>query len=131
MLTVVDRPSGLVPPDAVRSPGRLPAEARVRGTVPAGAVLTDRHLAEGMAGLLDPGEAAVPVARDGRPAPAAGRRVDVVATSAGGTGTRVATGARVLALDAEWVWLGVPDGALEAVAAGAGAGQLVLAVRPG
>lgn len=125
------RPDALVPADALTELDDLPARARVRGLVPAGTVLTHRHVAGGVAGLLEVGEAAVPLPRDGHPPLRAGQLVDAVVTTARGTGARVATGARVLATDATWAWIAVPTDRVEALAGAAGSGHLVLAVRAG
>lgn len=130
-VTEVTRPGGLLPDDALASLDQLPTPARVRGVVPAGAVLTRRHVATGVAGLLEPGEAAVPVARDGHPPLQAGQLVDAVVTTTRGTGSRVAAAARVLATDATWAWVAVPVDRVEALAGAASSGQLVLAVRGG
>ena len=103
---------------------------RLAGPVRAGAVLTRGALATGVAGLLDDGDAAVAVPVDGLPTVTAGDRVDVVATRNDGTGARVASAARVLAVDGAFLWLGVPTDRVDAVAAAGAAGRLTLAVRP-
>lgn len=130
-LTEATRPADLLPDDALAGLEQLPAQARVRGVVPAGSVLTRRHLASGVAGLLEPGETAVPVARDGHPPLQAGQLVDAVVTTTQGTGSTVATRARVLAVDGTWAWIAVPVDQVEVLAGAAGSGQLVLAVRGG
>lgn len=123
-------PTGLVPDGALTAPSDLPADARAAGAVSAGAVLTPHLLADGVAGLLSDGRAAVPVPGDGLGSVRPGDRVDVVATAMDGSGRRVATGADVLAVDGEQLWLGVDADAVDAVAAAGAAGRITLAVRP-
>lgn len=130
-LVEATRPAELIPHDALGSLEQLPTQARVRGVVPAGSVLTRRHVAGGIAGLLEPGETAVPVARDGHPPLQAGQLVDAVVTTPQGTGSTVATGARILATDDTWAWIAAPVDQVEVLAGAAGSGQLVLAVRGG
>lgn len=124
-----DWPAQLVPDDALTDLGQLPADARVRGAAPAGTVLTERHLATGVAGLVDADEAAVPVPRDGQPPLRAGQVVDAIVTTVQGTASRVAPDARVLAVDADWLWVAAPAGRADALAGAATSGQLVLVVR--
>lgn len=130
-LRTASRPDDLVPPDALTEPGQLPTGARVRGTLPAGTVLTARHLAPGVAGLVAPDEVALPVPRDGQPPLQAGQAVDAIVTSVQGTGTRVASDARVLAVDVDWLWVATPADRVDALAGAATSGQLVLVVRGG
>lgn len=125
------RPADLVPADALTGVDQLPDDARLRGAAPAGTVLTRRHLAAGLAGLVAADEAAVPVPRGGQPPLRAGQVVDAVVTTVQGTGTRVAGDARVLAVDADWTWLAVPADRVDVLAGAATSGQLVLAVRTG
>lgn len=126
-------PARLVPADALTGApaGALPPDARARWPVPAGSILTTRHLGAGMAGLVGDGEAAVSVPRDGLPTLGVGDVVDVIASDLDGRGTRVAVGARVLASDGAFLWLAVPGDRVEAVAAAGAAGRITLAVRPG
>jgi pilus assembly protein CpaB len=126
-------PSRLVPADAFTGAPAdvLPPGARARWPVPAGSVLTARHLGAGMAGLVGEGEAAVSVPRDELPAVAAGDVVDVIASDLEGRGTRVAAAARVLAADGAFLWLAVPSDRVTAVAAAGAAGRITLAVLPG
>lgn len=120
-------PADLVPDDAITSPdGR-----RLRGPAVAGQVLVERHLAGGLAGLVAPGHAAVAVPVDGLPDVAPGDLVDVVAATPDGRGQRAASGVEVLAVESGWLWLGVPDSAVDLVAASGAAGRLSLGVRPG
>lgn len=123
-------PTGLVPDGALTDPAELSADARASGPVAAGTVLTPHLLADGVTGLLSEGRAAVPVPGEGLAVVRAGDRVDVVATSMDGSGRRVATGADVLAVDGEHLWLGVDADAVDAVAAAGAAGRVTLAVRP-
>lgn len=122
----VQWPAELVPTDAL---GELPEDARVRGPAAADAVLTGRHLVSGLAGLLQAGEAAVSVPTDGLPAVVAGDVVDVVAATPDGAGHRAATAARVVAVDAAFLWLAVDRGQVDAVAAAGATGRVTLAVR--
>ncbi len=119
-------PTGLVPADALAD---LPDDARVRGPAAADAVLTGRHLVSGLAGLLQAGEAAVSVPLDGLPAVAADDVVDVVTATPDGAGHRAATAARVLAVDAAFLWLAVDREQVDTVAAAGAAGRVTLAVR--
>lgn len=123
----VSWPADLVPTDALTE---LPPDARVRAPTIADSALTDRHLAAGLAGLLAPGEAAVPVPLDGLPEVVAGDVVDVVTATPDGTGHRAATAARVLAVDTTSLWLAVGADRVDAVAAAAASGRVTLAVRP-
>lgn len=123
-------PTGLVPDGALTAPADVPADARTSGPVTAGTVLTPHLLADGVTGLLAEGRTAVPVPGDGLGSVRPGDRVDVVATSMDGSGRRVATGADVLAVDGEHLWLGVDADAVDAVAAAGAAGRITLAVRP-
>lgn len=124
-------PADLVPANALVDPTDLGTDARVRGPIPAGTALTPQHLVTGVSGLVEPGEAAVPLPTDRVAGIQAGEVVDVVATSVHGTGQRVADGARVVAVDADWIWLAVRLDQVEAVAAAGTTGQALLAVRPG
>lgn len=120
-------PSDLIPTDAL---DELPEDARVRGPAAADAVLTRRHLVSGLAGLLEPGEAAVSVPLDGLPQVVADDVVDVVTATPDGAGHRAATAARVVAVDPAFVWLAVDHEQVDAVAAAGAAGRVTLAVRP-
>lgn len=120
-------PADLVPDDALTDA----AGGRLRGPVVAGQVLTERHLVAGLAGLLEPGQAAVAVPLDGLPVVVPGDVVDVVAATPDGRGQRAASGVSVLAVDSGWLWLGVPDAAVDLVAASGAAGRLSLGVRSG
>ncbi len=128
-------PADLVPADALtaedlRGAPTGPDAPRLAGPVRAGAPLARGDLVTGVSGLVGDGEAAVAVPVDGLPTVTAGDRVDVVATRTDGTGQRVASAARVLAVDGAFLWLGVPTDRVDAVAAGGAAGRLTLAVRP-
>jgi Flp pilus assembly protein CpaB len=123
-------PGGLVPDDAIIAVADLPDDARVRSNVPAGTPLTARHLVTGLAGLVAPGHVAVSVPRDGLPIVPTGARVDVVTAGVHGEAARITAGARVLALDGDWVWLGVPAEQADAVATAAVTGRVLLAIRP-
>jgi pilus assembly protein CpaB len=123
-------PAGLAPNDTITALADLPADARMRSAVPAGTPLTGRHLVSGLAGLVAPGHVAVSVPRDGLPIVPTGALVDVVTAGVHGEAARVTAGARVLALDGDWVWLGVPAEQADAVATAAVTGRVLLAIRP-
>lgn len=122
-------PAALVPDDALVADD-LTGDARMAGPTPAGSVLTRRHVASGLAGLVAEGHAAVAVPLDGLPRVRAGDLVDVVAASPDGAGRRIANAARVLSLEDGFLWLGVATDQVDAVAAAGAAGRLTLAVRP-
>lgn len=122
-------PADLVPDAPVTASG-LGGDLRLAVPVARGAPLAGSHLVTGLAGMLVDGQAAVPLPSEGLPTVAAGTRVDVVAGSPDGLGTRVATDARVLAVEPDVVWLGVPLDRVDAVAAAGAAGRVTLAVRP-
>lgn len=124
-------PEDLVPAGAFGADELATAgDRRLAVPVPAGGVLARGAVVDGVAGLLDDGHSAVAVPVDGLPTVDAGDVVDVVATRTDGGGQRVASGARVLALDGTFLWLGVPADRVDAVAAAGAAGRLTLAVRP-
>lgn len=123
---------------AARWPGELvPSDARhqVVGTLtaplPAGAVLTDAHVTDrGLAGVVEPGQAAVPLPADLVPALDVGAAVQVVASAADGTGLVLAERAEVVAADGTSLWLTVPEAAAADVAAAGLRGTIALAVVP-
>lgn len=119
-----DRPRELIPAGATSDPaGRLTAP------LPAGAVLTDGHLgSDGIASLLPTGTVAVPLPVESIPTLAVGQHVDVVGRDVQGVGAVLARGARVIAVEAEDVWLAVSREAAPDVAAAAPTGTVSVVV---
>lgn len=121
------RPRDHVPFDAF---GTEAPDGRLTMPVLSGQVLTARHVTPDLTSGLAPGEVTVAVRGDRLPPMRAGTVVDVLAVQTDGTGRRLAAGARVLDITAEWWWLAVPaDVAAEVAAADANA-RLSLARRP-
>lgn len=119
-----DWPLELIPADATTDPG-----GRLTAPLPAGAVLTDGHLGSGgIAGLLPPGTVGVPLPTGSIPALTPGQRVDVVGRDVQGVGLVLARGARVIAVEAEEVWLAVTRESAPDVAAAAPTGTVSVVV---
>jgi hypothetical protein len=125
-----DRPAGLLPDGALRDAS--PAlGATVVAAVPAGGVVTDRHLGDGGLGAAVPaGHAAVALPADLVPALPAGARLDLVAADLDARGVLLATDAVVLAEDGLHVWVVVARSAAADVAAAAAAGAVSVVVVP-
>lgn len=119
-------PRDLVPRSAARDPtGTLTL------ALPAGAVLTERHrTAEGLAGRIGDGRAAVALRSDLLPEVPGGARVRLVGTDVGGAARVLADDARVLTHDPTTVWLEVPDGAAAQVAAAVLSGTVAVVLLP-
>lgn len=97
-------PRDLVPPDALDAPG----DGVLLGPVPAGTVVTARHLGEtGIGEGLPAGRAAYPLPLDQLPPLLPGQVVDLVAGGPDGQGQRLAAAGRVLAVDDTHVWVEV------------------------
>lgn len=113
------RPARLVPPDAVLDPPA--AGHRAAGTIVAGTVLTDRHLAgeDPITGTLADGRAAYPVAADVLPPLRPGQRLDLVAGDLEGRGRLLARDVRVVSASDGTVWLDVRREDAPAIAAAA------------
>jgi hypothetical protein len=96
--------------------------------VPADTPLTAAHVTDaGMAGLVAAGRVAVPLPRDVAPGIEAGAVVDVLSAGQQGAG-RLASGARVLAVDEAHLWVEVARDEAPDVAAAAGWGAVSIAL---
>ncbi len=140
LVASVDLPTGApVDGEVVRSE-RWPAElvpdgARTEATgtltapLPAGAVLTTAHVTEaGVGGMVDAGDAAVPLPVELLPPLDPGAVVQVIASTPEGTGIVLADRAEVVATDGSSAWLAVPEAAAADVAAAGLRGTVALAV---
>lgn len=120
-------PDEVVPDDAVTEVG----DVRLVAAVPAGTILTQRHLATGgVAGALPDDAAGVAVPRDLLPAVPAGARLDLVGAGPDGGGTVLAAEVAVVRVDADRVWLAVPRAGAAQVAGAAAAGALTAVLLP-
>lgn len=119
-----DWPEELIPEAATADPaGHLTAP------LPAGAVLTDAHLGTtGVASLLPADAVAVPLPTESVPTLLAGQRIDIVGRDVHGVGTVLARTARVVAVEAEYVWVAVSRADAPDVAAAAPTGTLSVVV---
>lgn len=119
-------PADLVPADVRRGAG-----GTVTAPVPAGSVVTERHVGEdAIAAALPPGHVAVPLPRDALPALSDGSRVDLVTADLEARGVRLAADALVLGGDPEVVWVAVMADEAAAVAGAAAQGAVVPVLRP-
>lgn len=119
-------PADLVPPAATAD-----AAGVLGGPLPAGAVLTEPHIAgEGVGALAGPGRAAVPLQRDLLPVLPIGARLQVVTTEADGTGRLLSGDAEVVAADDEALWVAVADDAAGDLAAAGLRGSVAVTVLP-
>ncbi|GGI03635.1 hypothetical protein GCM10011354_05020 [Egicoccus halophilus] len=122
-----DWPADLVPGDAVRTP----RDARLTIAVPAGTVLTERHLAStGVAGALADTQAGVAVPRELLPELPAGAHIDLVGAAHDGSGSVLAAEVEVVRVDEARVWIAVGRDEAAAVAGAAASGQLTAVVLP-
>ncbi|MFA9432194.1 SAF domain-containing protein [Egicoccus sp. AB-alg2] len=120
-------PADLVPSDAVLDV----SDARLATAVPAGTVLTARHLASGgVAGALADDQAAVAVPRELLPRIPAGSRVDLVGAASDGTANVLAGDVPVLRVDTDDAWVAVPRADAAAVAGAAAVGALTAVLLP-
>lgn len=123
-------PTGLVPAGAFVDPedtvGREVAAPLARRMPLVAAGLVDA----GPAASVPAGRVALPVEVPGSERLGIGQRVDVLAGDGTGSGVRLASDARVIAVDGEVVWLEVGRGEAPAVAGAARWGELTLAVLP-
>lgn len=125
-LTRATRPDGLLPDDPAAAP-----TGRLTGPLPAGAVLTEQHLAVGGIGdLAGPDRVAVPVPPDALPPVALHDRLQLIVADSDGTGRVVADAVEVLALDDDATWLATDPAASVDVAAGGARGTLTATVLP-
>lgn len=117
-------PVGLIPDGAVTD-----ATGRLAAPLPAGSVLTDRHLASGgVAALLPTGTVAVPLPAEAIPAIEPGQRIDLIGRDVQGAGSRLARDAQVLSTDADDVWVAVQRERAPDVAAAAASGTITVVV---
>ncbi len=117
-------PQGLIPDGAATE-----VRGRLAAPLPAGAVLTDRHLAgDGVAALLPAGSVAVPLALEAIPAVEPGQRIDLIGRDVQGTGVVLARDAQVLSTDATDVWVAVARDLATQVAAAAATGTITVVV---
>ncbi|HKJ56802.1 MAG TPA: hypothetical protein VJ978_12535 [Nitriliruptoraceae bacterium] len=121
---VVGRPRRLVPADAVDA---VP-EGLLARDIGAGEVVTSRHLATGIDGLLEPGEVALAVPDELPPLPDHAH-MEVLATTLDGTASRLGT-ARLMATEPDWLWIAVPATIAPDVAAAMARGGIALALAP-
>lgn len=119
-------PADLVPAGALSDPA-----GTVVAPVPAGSVVTDRHVArDGLARALPDGMVAVPLPAELLPEVPAGARLDLVGATLDGRGVTLAHRALVLAAGGPQVWVAVDHAAAADVAAAGATGQLTLVVLP-
>lgn len=117
-------PVGLLPDGAVTD-----ATGRLAAPLPAGSVLTDRHLASGgIAALLPTGTVAVPLPTAAIPAIEPGEWIDLIGRDVQGTGGVLARDAQVLSADGVDVWVAVSREQAPAVAAAAATGTITIVV---
>jgi hypothetical protein len=125
----VDWPSSLVPADALRTVEE--ATGTLTTSVPAGTVVTRRHLGDGgIGGALPPDRAAVPIPAELVPELPAGTRVDLVGDDLDRRGVALAGDAVVLVDDGEHRWVSVDRGHAADVAAATLGGELRVVVLP-
>lgn len=120
-------PEGLIPDGAADE-----AAGRLAAPVPAGTVLTDRHLAVGgIAERLPHGTVAVPVPVDAVPALDSGSRIDLIGRDLHGGAAVLAREAYVLSTDVTGLWLAVArDDAPQVAAAAASDSLTVVLLAP-
>jgi pilus assembly protein CpaB len=124
-----DWPAELVPDGAVLDVGD--AAGTILAAVPAGSILTDRHLGDGGLGTAVPvGRAAIALPIDLLPPLPAGATIDLVGADLDRRGVPLASGATVLAADGVHVWVVVDHGEAADAAAAALAGTLTAVVVP-
>lgn len=122
----VSVPSTLVPPAATLEPTGVVSHA-----LPAGAILTERHLGDGgWAASLPAGRVAVPVRAEELPPLDPGTHLDVIGAGADGQGRRLSAGVVVLSAVGDQVWLSIKAADAVAVSAAASVGGLAVVVLP-
>jgi len=127
-VTTARWPRDLIPPAALLTRADLTG-ARLALGVTAGSVLTSRHVrTDGPLAALTDGAAAVPVPSGLLRGIDGGSHLDLVTVLGDGTGRTIARDVRVLAVDAETVWLEVSRDRAPDVAAAALRGTLSGAV---
>lgn len=118
------------PADLVPEGARTRADGTLTAPLPAGAVLTDRHVTDaGVGGLVADGRAAVPLPADLVPELPVGTRLQVVATGVDGEAAVLADDAEVVAEDGASVWVAVPHVSAADVAAAGLRGAVAIAVH--
>jgi hypothetical protein len=121
-----DWPAALVPAGSLRD-----AVGTVVAPLPAGSVVTDRHVGDGGLGAaVPPGDAAVALPTELVPELPAGARLDLVGADLDAGGVTLAAGATVLVDDGAHVWVAVRRQEAGAVAAAALAGRITAVVVP-
>ncbi len=117
-------PSDLVPDGAVTA-----ATGTVVAPLPAGAVVTERHVADdGLGAALPDGHVAVPLPVELLPAVPVGARLDLVGADLDARGVTLTREALVLSADASHVWVAVEHSAAADVAAAGASGRLTAVV---
>lgn len=117
-------PEGLIPDGALTN-----ANGRLAAPLPAGGVLTDRHLASGgVAALLPAGTVAVPLPIEAIPAIEPGQSIDLIGRDVQGAGGVLARDAQVLSVDLADVWVAVRREQAPDVAAAAATGTITIVV---
>ena len=129
-VTIEQWPRDLVPADAPIDPQAIDGRP-LRTGLTAGGIVTDAHLGDaGIAHELAPHEVAFPLVPPEGVALTPGHRVDVVAGGADGAGSRLASDARVLAVDAAVVWLALARDEAPAVAGASAWGEVTVVLLP-
>jgi hypothetical protein len=119
-------PARLVPPSARTRP-----EGRLVTLLPAGSVLTERHVdRDGPLGSLAEGRVAVAVPRASLPTLEVGARLDIVTVAGDGSGVLLALDAAVIAVDDDTVWFAVTRREAAAVVAAALRATVGVALLP-
>jgi hypothetical protein len=121
-----DWPAELIPEGAVQE-----VSGTVVAPVPAGGIVTDRHLGAGGIGALVPaGGAAVALPAELVPELPAGARLDLIGADLDTRGVRLASGAVVVATDGIHVWVVVDGDEATDVAAAVLTGAVTAVVVP-
>jgi pilus assembly protein CpaB len=121
-----DWPAALVPEGAIREPN-----GTVVAPVPAGGVVTDRHVGDGGLGTMIPdGRAAVALPLELLPELPSGTQLDLVGADLDTRGVVLARGAVVIATDDLHVWLVVDRQEAADVAAATLTGAVTVVVVP-
>jgi Flp pilus assembly protein CpaB len=103
----------------------------VIGTLPRGAIATDRHVASGsLAAAVPDGRVAVTVPSESLPSLPPGAHIDLVATDVDGQVHRVASRATVIASDESFVWVAMDRRDAPLAAAGSVRGALSVILHP-
>lgn len=123
-------PAGVLPSGAVSSTDEVTGRTLAR-TVPAGAVLTAGDAADGgPAADLPEGLVAFPLPLTDTTVLSPGQRIDLVAGDGGGAGSRLASGALVLAVEDGSAWVAVQRDEAPVLAGAGRWGEVVPVVLP-